>query len=93
MRSLHLATALAALLALSPGHAGSTDAYSTRFRLIAPSPASTSAVAQSPVYRVYLVGGSGQAVGLSASSGASVNAGGASNQLPSARIFRNGLED
>lgn len=82
----------AALLALLPGEAGSADAHSPRYRLIASGPASVSATAQSPVYAVHVVGGTGQPVGISASPGHSVVVGGTSNQLPTARIFRDGLE-
>lgn len=80
-------------LVLLPGEAGSTDAYSPLYRLVGSGPASVSAVAQSPVYQIYVVGGSGQATGIAASANASVVSGGTSNQLPTARIFRSGMED
>ena len=83
---------IAPLLLIS-GQAGSTDAYSPQYRLIASGTASVSAVTGSPAYEAYMVGGAGQPVGISASSGASVVIGGTSNLLPTARIFRDDLEE
>lgn len=68
------------------------DTGSANFRLIAPAPASTAGVGTSPAHRVYIVGGSGQATGLSASPIYSVNAGGTSTQLPTDRLFEDGVE-
>jgi hypothetical protein len=51
-------------------------------------PASTSAVATSPVYSLYVVGGSGEAVGIAAIANISVVTGGTSNSLPTDRVFR-----
>jgi hypothetical protein len=72
--------------------ARSRDAFGDQYRLVGAAPASVSAVSTSPTYAVYAVAGSGQPVGISASANASVVAGGTSNQLPTARIFRNGME-
>ena len=69
------------------------EAASAHYRLIAPTPASVAATTQSPVYTAYVVGGSGQPAGISASPGHSVVIGGTSNQLPTARIFRDGMEE
>lgn len=71
----------------------SRESASVHYRLIAPAPASVAAVTQSPVYTAYVVGGSGQPAGISASPGHSVVIGGASNQLPTDRIFRDGMEE
>lgn len=72
--------------------AQSTDAYSAQHRLVGSAPASVSAVASSAAYQVYVVGGSGQPVGISASANASLVAGGTSNQLPTERIFLGDFE-
>ena len=70
----------------------SSDAYGDQYRLVGSGPASVAAVSESSVYQVYAVAGGGQPIGISASTNASVVAGGTSNQLPTARIFRSGLE-
>jgi hypothetical protein len=92
MRARAILLASGASLALASGDAGSADAYGGQYRLVGPGPASVSAVAASPAYRVYVVGGAGQPVGISASTNNSVVTGGASNLLPTARIFRSGME-
>ena len=50
-------------------------------------------VTASPLQRLRWIGGSGQPVGIAASPNASTNSGGSSLQLPTNRIFRDGLED
>lgn len=88
-----VATCLASTsLLLYSGLAGSTDTHSAQHRLIASGTASVSAVAGSPTYEIYLVGGAGQPVGISASPSSSMVTGGASNLLPTERIFRDGME-
>lgn len=83
---------VALLLLAAADEVGSSESASQSYRLIGAAPASLAATASSPAYSVYVVGGAGQAVGISASANTSVNAGGASNLLPTARIFRNGME-
>ena len=83
---------LAALLLLAPGHASSDDARSANYRLVGSAPASISSVATSPTYSLYVVGGSGEAVGISASANASVVTGGTSNGLPTDRVFGDGFD-
>jgi hypothetical protein len=82
-----------ASMAFGPRSASSTDAYGDQYRLVGSGPASVAAVSESSVYQVYAVAGGGQPIGISASTNASVVAGGTSNQLPTARIFRSGLEE
>lgn len=76
-----------------PGVAIATDTGSANFRLVGSGPASTSARVQSPQFQLRVVGGSGQPVGISASTNASVVAGGASTALPTDRILVDGLEN
>ena len=85
--------AAAASLCLPMHDAVPRDAYSDQYRLVGAGPASVAAVSSSAVYEVYAVAGGGQAAGVSASTNLSVVAGGTSNLLPTARIFRSGLED
>lgn len=66
---------------------------SNNYRLIASSPASTAGAEASPLYQAFLVGGSGQPVGISASANTSVNAGGTSTQLPTDRVFAGQFEN
>ena len=82
----------AALAMLVASAARSNDARSANYRLVGSAPASTSSVAASPAYSLYVVGGSGEPVGISASMNASVVTGGTSNQLPTDRIFGDGVE-
>ncbi len=81
-----------ALLAMLPETAISSDPSTQQFRLVGPGPASVAAVAQSPAYQAYVVGGGGQAVGISASETYTNVAGGTSTQLPTDRIFGNQFE-
>lgn len=75
------------------GLALSVESGSAQFRLVGATPASTAGRSTSATNRLDLVGGNGQAIGLSASPTVSVNSGGASLQLPTNRIFRNGMEN
>ena len=83
---------LFAAAALVPGRVWSGEAASANYRLIGSAPASTSGVTSSPTYTLYVVGGSGEAVGISASANSSVVSGGSSTQLPTDSIFKNSLE-
>ena len=83
---------VAALALLAPVPASPNDARSTNYRLVGSAPASTSSVATSPVYSLYVVGGSGEAVGISASANVSVVTGGTSNSLPTDRLFGDGFD-
>ena len=83
---------LAALALLLPPSASSIDAQSGGYRLVGSAPASTSSVASSPVYALYVVGGSGEAVGISASANVTVVSGGTSNTLPTDRMFGDGFD-
>lgn len=80
------------LIAVSAG-AVATESSSPQYRLVGPAPASSASTATSPIRRLRWVGGSGQAVGIAASANASTASGGASQQLPTNRIFRNGMEN
>jgi len=96
MNTLKLARAWALCsglaLALIGSDAESGDASSAQHRLVGSSPASVSATTGSTAYGLYVVGGSGQPVGISASANATVVAGGNSTQLPTDRIFRGEFE-
>jgi len=82
----------AALALLAPQGASSNDARSANYRLVGSAPASTSSVATSPVYSLYVVGGSGEAVGISASANVSIVTGGTSNSLPTDEVFGDGFD-
>lgn len=73
--------------------AAATEPSSPQYRLVGPAPASTASTAASPIRSLRWVGGSGQAVGIAVSTNASTVSGGASQQLPTTRIFRNGMEN
>jgi hypothetical protein len=83
---------LAALALLAPDQASSVDAQSANYRLVGSAPASTSSITTSPTYSLYVVGGSGEAVGISASANVSVVTGGTSNALPTDRVFGDGFD-
>jgi hypothetical protein len=85
-----LASLGALLLVLTPAVA--QNAGSQNHRLLGGTPASVAAATGTPVARLLIAGGSGGPTGLSASSNASVNGGPQSTQLPTDRIFDNGLE-
>ena len=70
-----------------------TGAAASQYRLIGSGPASVAASATSMFHQAQLAGGSGAAVGIAASANISVVAGPVSQQLPTERVFRDGLED
>ncbi len=82
---------LIGLLIVAP--ALSADSSSGNYRMIAPVAVSVAARASSPLHRADLAGGSGGAVGIAASPGASTVSGPLSAELPTERIFVSGLED
>lgn len=90
-RQRALGAALSVLLSASAS-APAGEPRSTNYRLIAPGIASVAAPTQSPVASLLVVGGAGQATGISASENTSVVAGGTSATLPTHRVFRDGLE-
>jgi hypothetical protein len=67
--------------------AGTGDARSAHYRVIAGSAASVAGTATSPAHQVYVVGGSGAAVGIAASNNTSIVAGNSTIDPPE-RIFR-----
>lgn len=73
-----------------PVHAG--ELTSERFRMVSPIAASIAASTASPVYQAQIAGGSGSPVGIAASPNTSVVAGPTSTELPTDRVFRDGLE-
>lgn len=83
--------AVLALLALVPA-ATANDAVSPNYRLIGGTPASIAASAASPVHQAQIAGGSGSPVGIAASPNTSVVVGPTSAELPTDRVFRDGLE-
>lgn len=85
-----LASLGALLLVLTPAVA--QNAGSQNHRLVGGTPASVAAAAATPIARVLIAGGSGAPTGLSASTNASVNGGPQSTQLPTDRLFDDGLE-
>jgi len=80
------------LLLAVPALVSSGEPGSNQFRLIGSGPASVAASAASPLHQAQLAGGSGAPVGISASPNASVVAGPTSQELPTARIFRDNFE-
>jgi len=79
---------LAAALLAAPALVSSGEPTSTQHRLIGSGPASVAASTASPIHQAQLAGGSGAPVGISASPNTSVVAGPVSQELPTARIFR-----
>jgi len=91
-RAFGLAIAvLAAAGGLRSASAGSGDARSGHYRVVAGSAASVAGTANSPAHQVYVVGGSGAAVGIAASDNTSVVAGN-STVDPPVRIFSGNFE-
>jgi len=82
------ALVVGAVLLAAPGLVSSGEPSSGQFRLIGSGPASVAASTASPLFQAQLAGGSGAAVGISASSKTSAVAGPVSAELPTARIFR-----
>ena len=81
---------VAAGVSIDPGARAETG--SATYRLIGAGTASVTGVASSPVHELAIVGGGGTPVGISASTNVSVVAGGTSTQLPTDRMFRDGME-
>lgn len=81
------------LLLAIPSLVVSSEPSSSQFRLIGSGPASVAAAAASPLYQAQLAGGSGAPVGISVSDNTSVVAGPTSQELPTARIFRDNFGD
>ncbi|HEY2396356.1 MAG TPA: hypothetical protein VGH81_10325 [Rudaea sp.] len=90
-RALLLATAVVVLGAFDLATAGSGDARSGQYRVIAGSAASVAGAAVSPAHQLYVVGGSGAAVGIAASDNTSIVAGNSGIDPPE-RIFRSDFE-
>jgi len=86
------AAVLALLGSFSPASAGSGDARSGHYRVIAGSAASVAGTASSPAHQVYVVGGSGAAVGIAASTNTSIVAGNSTID-PLERIFRGDFDE
>ena len=95
-RHAFLKRLLIAVVALATGaahhaRAGSGDARSGHYRVIAGSAASVAGAANSPAHQVYVVGGSGAAVGIAASDNTSIVAGNSTIEPPE-RIFRSDFD-
>jgi len=93
-RTFGLVIAVAALAVaggLRSASAGSGDTRSGHYRVVAGSPASVSGTATSPAHQVYVVGGSGAAVGIAASTNTSIVAGNSTVEPP-VRIFSGNFE-
>jgi len=80
-------------LLAAPALAGSPGPGSAGYRLVGSGPASVAASATSMFHQAQIAGGSGAPVGIAASANISVVAGPVSQQLPTERVFRDGLED
>lgn len=93
MRTMRAFQVFAVLLLAIPSLVVSSEPSSAQFRLIGSGPASVAATAASPLYQAQLAGGSGAPVGISASANTSVVAGPTSQELPTARIFRDNFGD
>lgn len=84
--------AVAALVATAPGvNAGSGDARTGKNRLIAGSAASVAGTGSSAGHQLYVVGGSGAAVGIAASANTTIVAGNSTIDPP-VRIFSGNFE-
>lgn len=88
-----LVRSFAIVLLMLSAAAAATESSSPQYRLVGPAPASTASTVASPIRSLRWVGGSGQAVGIAVSTNASAVSGGASQQLPTNRIFRDGMEN
>jgi hypothetical protein len=80
-----------ALGGVNSAGAGSGDAHSNTHRMISGSAASVAGIAASGTHQAYVVGGSGAAVGISASANSSVVAGNSTVE-PTVRIFSGNFE-
>jgi len=91
VRRLCVVVTMLALGGVNSAGAGSGDARSNTHRMIAGSPASVEGKATSPAHQAYVVGGSGGAVGIAASTNTSVVAGNSTIDPP-VRIFSGNFE-
>ena len=91
VRRLRVVAMLLALGGVNSAGAGSGDARSNTHRMIAGSAASVAGTAASTMHQAYVVGGSGAAVGISASTNTSVVAGN-STVDPTVRVFSGNFE-
>ena len=91
VRRLCVVVMLLALGGVNSAGAGSGDARSNTHRMIAGSAASVAGTAASTMHQAYVVGGSGAAVGISASTNTSVVAGNSTIDPP-VRIFSGNFE-
>ena len=91
VRRLCVVVTMLALGGVNSAGAGSGDARSNTHRMIAGSAASVAGTAASTMHQAYVVGGSGAAVGISASTNTSVVAGN-STVDPPVRIFSGNFE-
>ena len=90
--ALSIAVALLIIAgSLRSASAGSGDTRSGHYRVVAGSAASVAGTASSPAHQVYVVGGSGAAVGIAASDNTSIVAGN-STVDPPVRIFSGNFE-
>ncbi len=69
------------------------DSSSSQYRLVSGGPANVVSRSTSALYHLQLAGGSGAALGISATTAASLVSGPLSHDLPTARIFRGRFED
>ena len=91
VRRLCVVVMLLALGAVNSAGAGSGDARSNTHRMIAGSAASVAGTAASTMHQAYVVGGSGAAVGIAASTNTSIVAGN-STVDPTVRVFSGNFE-
>ncbi len=92
VRRLCVVIMLLALGGVNSAGAGSGDARSGHYRVIAGSTASVAGTASSSLHQVYVVGGSGAAVGIAASDNTSIVAGNSTIDPPE-RIFRGDFDE
>ena len=91
VRRLCVVVMMLALGGVNSAGAGSGDARSSTHRVIAGSAASVAGTTVSPTHQAYVVGGSGAAVGISASTNTSIVAGNSTVE-PTVRIFSGNFE-
>ena len=91
VRRLCVAVIVLALGGVNSAGAGSGNARSNTHRMIAGSPASVAGTAASGAHQAYVVGGSGAAVGIAASTNTSIVAGN-STVDPTVRVFSGNFE-
>ena len=91
VRRLRVVVMMLALGAVNSAGAGSGDARSNTHRLVSGSPASVAGTASSATHQAYVVGGSGAAVGIAASTNTSIVAGNSTIDPP-VRIFSGNFE-